>query len=210
MRKLQSVFILLLMSAVFFGGPARAGPEDYVVGAEQFIRDLADEAITTLTQDSLSREERQELFRDMLSDGFAIPGIARFVMGRYWREATPEEREEYFSLFEESIISLWANRFVDYSGQTFRITEAIPARSARADERAVLVRSLFWSKPSDPVRLDWRVANKGDVYKITDVLVAGVSMANTFRDDFSSVMRRDGVEGLLAMLRSRSNSVRTN
>ncbi|MHA1564013.1 MAG: MlaC/ttg2D family ABC transporter substrate-binding protein, partial [Alphaproteobacteria bacterium] len=161
MRRLQNILIVLFMSAVFINGPVQAETEEYVVGAEQFVRDLADEAITALTQDSLSREERQELFREMLNDGFAIPGIARFVMGRYWREATPEEREEYFHLFEESIVSLWANRFIDYSGQTFRITEAIPARSARADERAVLVRTLFWSKPSDPVRLDWRVANKG-------------------------------------------------
>ncbi len=72
------------------------------------------------------------------------------------------------------------------------------------------MRSLFWTNPSEPVRLDWRVANKGDVYKITDVLVAGVSMANTYRDDFSSVMRREGFAGLLAELRLRSKDIRAN
>ena len=210
MRKLQNVLVVVLISAGLFAGPTAAKTEEYVVGAEKFVQELADEAIGTLTREAMSREERQKLFRDMLSEGFAIPGIARFVMGRYWREASSDERDEYFRLFEDVIVSLWADRFVDYSGQAFRITEAIPASSARADEKAVLVRSLFWTSPGNPVRLDWRVANKGDVYKITDVLVAGVSMARTYRDDFSSVMRRDGVEGLLAELRDRSNGIRSN
>lgn len=210
MRKLQSLLVLVLVSAAFFAGPTEAKTEEYVVGAEKFIQDLADDAIDALTAESVNSDERQQLFREMLSEGFAIPGIARFVMGRYWRDASSDEREEYFRLFEDVIVSLWADRFIGYSGQAFRITEAIPARSARADEKAVLVRSLFWTDPSDPVRLDWRVANKGDVYKITDVLVAGVSMANTYRDDFSSVIRRQGVAGLLAELRHRSDDIRAN
>ena len=210
MSKLHHVLIVLLMAVGLLSEPARAETEDYVVGAEQFVRDFADEAITTLTQDALSSEERQDLFREMLSNRFAMQGIAKFVMGRYWNQASAEQREEYFRLFENSIVTLWADRFVDYSKQAFQITEAIPARSSRADERAVLVRSLFWSNPTDPVRLDWRVANKGDIYKITDVLVLGSSMATTFRNDFGAVMRRDGVAGLLAMLRSRSESAAAN
>ncbi len=210
MDRIPSILVSILMAAALLVAPAAAKTEDYVVGAEKFIQDLADEAVNALSQASLSNENRQEIFRDMLSEGFAIPGIARFVMGRYWREASADERDEYFHLFEDVIVSLWANRFSEYSGQEFRITEAIPARSAREDEKAVLVRSLFWTDPNNPVRLDWRVANKGDVYKITDVLVAGVSMATTYRDEFSAVMRRNGVAGLLTELRNRSSDIRTN
>ncbi len=184
--------------------PAVAATEDVAAGAEQFIETLADEAINALTESNLSKDARRDGFRAMLNDGFAVRGIARFVMGRYWGQASDEQRDEYLNLFEQVIVSVWADRFTEYSGQRFQIVESAMAQSARSDEQATLVRTLFWTSPDSPVRIDWRVASNGDLYKITDVLVEGVSMAQTYRDEFASVIRRNGVDGLLIDLRARS------
>lgn len=187
--------------------PAAAVPEaEVIAGAEQFIESLADEAINTLTTDNLTTDARRDGFREMLNDGFAVNGIARFVMGRYWRQASDEQRDEYLALFEQVIVSVWADRFTEYSGQRFEIVESAMAQSARSDEQATLVRTLFWTAPDAPVRIDWRVASNGELYKITDVLIEGVSMAQTYRDEFASVMRRDGVSGLISDLRERSST----
>ncbi|MFQ5971429.1 MAG: phospholipid-binding protein MlaC [Alphaproteobacteria bacterium] len=199
--------LLLLGVLALAGSPTGAAQaQTYVTGAREFITALADEAMTTLTEPDLSSDERRQRFRRLFQEGFAVAGIARFALGRYWRKASDNERDEYVELFEDVIVNVWADRFADYSGQKFSITDATSTRSAREDEQAALVRSVFWSAPDSPVRIDWRVANKGEIYKITDVFVEGVSMASTHRDEFAAVVRREGVGGLLSELRERRDA----
>ena len=200
---IRRTFILLSVLALVGGPFGTAQAQTYVTGASEFVTALADEAITTLSENKLSTDERRQRFRSLFQEGFAVAGIARFALGRYWRNASDSERDEYVRLFEDVIVNVWADRFADYSGQEFAITDAKSAGSGRGDEQAALVRSVFWSSPDSPVRIDWRVANRGEIYKITDVLVEGVSMASTHRDEFTAVVRREGVRGLLSELRQR-------
>ena len=71
-------------------------------------------------------------------------------------------------------------------------------------EAVVIVQSLIWASPDTPVRVNWRVASAGEIYKITDVIVEGISMANTQRDEFASLVRKNGLNGFLAILREQS------
>ena len=79
------------------------------------------------------------------------------------------------------------------------------APSAHQAERVAIVRSTFFTDPTTPVRVDWRVASRGDIYKITDVSVEGISMANTQRDEFASVIRKNSgkISALLEILRKK-------
>ena len=121
--------------------------------------------------------------------------------------AVPPEacRTEYLALFEDVTVNTWADRFSEYSGQEFTVQDAVDAPSAHQAERVAIVRSLFFSDPQTPIRIDWRVASRGDIYKITDVQVEGISMANTQRDEFASVIRRNGgqIKPLLEILRKK-------
>ncbi len=204
--KLASVLSLFLM--LFVVHPAAAATDDEVAAeAERFIAELAEEAITALSVNGLSPTDRRAGFRAMLNEGFAIGGIARYVMGRFWRQANPDERKEFVDLFEDVIVAQWADRFSEYSGQKFEIIESTPAQSVRSEEQVTLVRSLFFTSPDSPVRVDWRVATDGEVFKITDVRVGGFSMADTFRDEYASVIRREGIDGFLTGLRAQQAAV---
>jgi phospholipid transport system substrate-binding protein len=85
---------------------------------------------------------------------------------------------------------------------------AVDAPSAHQAENVAIVRSLFYSDPQTPIRIDWRVASRGDIYKITDVMVEGISMANTQRDEFASVIRSNSgqINTLLEILRKKRDS----
>ncbi|MFQ5970842.1 MAG: phospholipid-binding protein MlaC, partial [Alphaproteobacteria bacterium] len=206
----RGTFMAMLMAAaVLSAGPAAAGAQDSVNGAVHFVQDLADRAITTLTEDGISEEEREQRTRALLREGFAVHGIARFVLGRYWRSASEADRAEYLTLFEEVVVSVSAARVKRYSGQKFEITGATPLRSARKDESAALVHTTFYANEDSPIRLDWRVANRGEIFKITDVMFEGVSMATTYRDEFTSVVRREGLDGLLQDLREMRDQLDT-
>jgi len=109
------------------------------------------------------------------------------------------------ALFEDVTVNTWADRFSEYSGQEFTVQDAVDAPSAHQAERVAIVRSLFFSDPQTPIRIDWRVASRGDIYKITDIQVEGISMATTQRDEFASVIRRNGgqIKPLLDILRKK-------
>lgn len=194
----------LLIALVVVTAPARAD-DDHLAKSVQFIRTLADRAIATLTAPGITPDKRRQDFRDLFREGFAINGIARFVLGRYWRTASETERTEYLALFEDVIVKTWADRFSEYSGQRFEVLDAVDAPSAHASEKVAIVRSVFYTDPKTPVRIEWRVASRGDIYKITDVSVEGISMATTQRDEFAEVIRSNSghVSALLDVLRKK-------
>ena len=204
MRLVQTVGGLALIMLIGLAPPA-VRAQDYVVEATAFVQRLADEAIEKLTDPSLTRAEREGEFRRLMNENFAVDGIARFMLGRYWRRATPAQREEYKQLYQDVLVATWTGPFSRYQGAGIEVTQAFAAKGARPGENAVLVRGLADLGTGKPIRVVWRVANQGDVYKIADVLVEGISMATTQRDEFASVIRANNgeVEGLLAILRDR-------
>ncbi len=195
------------MVAFFLVGvaPIQARADGHLADSQALIEGLADEAIKTLTADDVAQQERQRRFREVLNENFAVTGIARFALGRHWRSASEDEKGEYVQLFGDLIVATWADRFLDYAGQTFEVLDA-EAVEAAGEESVTLVRSVFFTVPEAPVRIDWRVGSDGKIYRVTDVVIEGVSMAHTYRDEFASVVRKDGLGGLLTNLRSRSNS----
>lgn len=195
-----------LVALIIAISPAHA--DGHLSASTDFIRNLADRAIETLTAEGITVETRRQQFRDLFREGFAINGIARFVLGRYWRGASEVDRTEYLALFEDVIVNTWADRFSEYSGQKFIVQDAVNAPSAHQAERVAIVRSTFFTDPQTPVRIDWRVASRGDIYKITDVSVEGISMANTQRDEFAAVIRKNSgqISALLDILRQKRDS----
>ena len=132
-----------------------------------------------------------------------MPGIARFVLGRYWKNATSEQQEEFVKLFEDYIALVYSSQLAAYSGETLKVT------GSRADsEGAVVASEIIRPTGSPPVKVEWRLTDQHGTYKIRDVAVDGISMAVTQRSEFASVIQRNGgqVQGLIAMLREKTGS----
>jgi phospholipid transport system substrate-binding protein len=177
--------------------PASATPSPE---AGTFITTLADRAIAGLSDKTASRPDRESRFRALLTDGFDVPHIARFVLGRYWRVASEAERAEYLQLFEDFIVHSYSQRFGEYAGENLRVMHA----RATPDNEALVLTDLL--RPSGPpVKVEWRLRRDGATFKITDVIVEGVSMSITQRDDFSATIQRSGgrVDALLGLLRDK-------
>ena len=176
--------------------PARAADP---AAAERFIADLGSQVVSTLQRDDLTLEEAELQFRDVFRTNFDIPTIGQFALGRYWRAATPAQRQEFLSLFEESIVETYARRFTEYSGQSFRVSG-----SREISERDVLVSTSILNQDGELlVVIDWRVRERDRGFQIIDVVVEQVSMGVTQRSDFNAVIQRGGgnVEVLLQALR---------
>lgn len=156
---------------------------------------LVSQAIATIQDKQISEQQRETKFRSLLASGFDIPRISRFVMGRYWRTASDQERAKFGSLFEDWIVRTYSVRFSNYSGQTIDVTGVRPEGA----DGAVVLSRFNQTNGAPPANVDWHVRKETDgSYKIVDVSVENVSMALTERDEIASVADRNGgtIKGL--------------
>ena len=196
-RTIPALISLLLVCLVISPAPTRA--DGFTDGAEKFVKSLASSAISSLTNKTLTDQERKQNFRTLLLNYFDIQGIGKWALGRYWRKASKSERQEYLVLFEDLIVGTYAGRFNTYSN------EKLSVKGSSSRGRFAIVKSHLSRDNQDPIRVEWRVTRPDGNYRIFDIVVEGVSMIRTQRSEFSSVIRRkDGkVSGLITVLRAK-------
>jgi len=192
--------LIMVIVAALLGvtGSARATVND----AALFINQLGNQAITALRATDLTLSQREAKFRSLLSQGFDLRFIGRFVLGRYWRRATPEQQNDYIALYGEFLLQTYASRLGGYSGETMTVTGA-----RQASEKDIVVSTTLDRPGGLDINADWRVRVIEGRYRIIDVAVEGISMAFTQRSDFAAVIKRDGIEGLLTILRARTTKI---
>jgi phospholipid transport system substrate-binding protein len=183
---------VIALLTVFSTGTAAAGK-----GADDFIRTVGQQALDSLTGKELSDDQRRARFRAILKRTFKLPLIARFTLGRFWRQANGKQRGEYVRLFEDFIVLAYAARFRDYTGESFTVGKA---RAINDSDTAV--KSEISLKDGRKIVVYWRVRGKSD-FKIIDVIIEGVSMVITQRDEFTAIIDQNGgnIDGLLTALR---------
>lgn len=170
--------------------------------AQSMVARLGDQAINTIANKGLDEDAKKQVFRRLLTQNFDMSTIGRFAMGRFWRVATPEQQKEYSRLYEKMIVDVYTARFNKYSGQSFDVTEN------RVDSSGDIVVSSKVTGSGAPIMVDWRVRPKGGSYRIIDVMVEGVSMAVTQRNDFAGIIQQGGgtIDALLEYLRKGGTS----
>ncbi len=189
--------LLALPALAPLGFPARGQTMD-TGRATTFITTTGEELVAVLNSDAPVARRRDQVAA-ILRRAVDVEGTGRFILGRWWRVATPEEQREYLRLFEETLIRNLAARFGDFQGVRFSV-----GRSQARSEDDVLVTTVV-ERPSSPtVTLDWRVAEVAGQPRIVDLVAEGASLRLTQRSEYSSVITRNGnrVSALLDAMRS--------
>ncbi len=201
----QTLAVLLLATSTLLTAPAYAAdktPDD----AKAFIQNLAQQAITTVAQRDLPDAERNDRFRRLFVASFDLPQISQFVLGRYWRAATPEQQQEFIKQFQEMQVLNWAQRFKDYKGENLSVTNA-----GKDGDKGFAVDSLLNHPPAQPMPVQWKVRQGDDgQLRVTDIVVEGVSMVITQRSDYNSMLQGNGgkIDGLLTALHTKVDQMR--
>lgn len=184
---------LVLVVALFSSASAQQTPTS-------LVENLGGKAIRILADKSATDADKHQSFENLFNEGFDVPLVARIVLGRYWRTATPEQRDEYVKLFHRYIVDTYTARLNAYSGQTFDVTG-----EQKLSDKETLVRSVIQEPGGPELKVDWRVLSENGELRIVDVIVEGVSMAITHRSEFASVISKTGnVETLLEKLRAQT------
>jgi phospholipid transport system substrate-binding protein len=196
--RLIRLLVLGLLVSVTTAHPAAAtatSPEE----AQRFIQKLGDEAVKTLSDKSIPLSQREEKIRELLRKNFDLETIGRFVLSRYWRTATADQKSEYMSLFSEYVLKTYARRLGAYSNEKFKVTSSKPLGS----RDAIVLTQITQQAAGQPITAGWRVRDTDNIYKIIDVMVEGVSMAAAQRSEFDSIIQKQGLTGLIEILRAK-------
>ena len=196
-RSLLTIMSLLIASAWW-----TTASDAVAADADLFMNQLWGQTVEVLSK-KVPRAERLARFRQLYLADFDGPGIARFVLGRYWHSASEQEQQEFLRLFEDYVVFVYGTRLSNFGGETFKI------RGSRTDESGTIVSTDIVSPNGDaPIKLDWRLITDHGSFKINDVIIEGISMLVTQRSEFASVIQRHGgqVGELLAMMRERTKT----
>lgn len=201
MGSLFRAFVLIVLVSVPLT-QARSASES---GA--FVSEFAEKAISLVSDKSLSTAERREQFGELVETYFDMPGIGRFLLGRYWRTASDAEQDAYLKAFTDNIVYTYARRFDEYDGQKLVVD------GTREDGRFDIVSSRIVDPNSNQeYRLDWRVIDENGALKVVDIVIEGVSMSVTQRQEYASVIQSNGgkVQALIDALTRQMAGVRSS
>ncbi len=166
--------------------------------ARAFVTQLGKETVDILqSKDAPQRAARME---DLLRRGFDFNTIGRFVLGRHWNTASPQQREAFLAAFTDFVSKSYSRRLAEEANiNGFNITNI-----RDLGEGDFLVQTAITRPTGAPLSYEWRVRTTQGNTKIVDVVVEGVSLLITQRSDFASVISQNGLDGLTASLKEKA------
>lgn len=176
---------LVLSTTWATSAPALA---DDTEDAKAFVNQLASSAISILASDSTPKV-REDEFRTLFVSNLDMRRIGLFTLGQYARTPTPEQKAEYLELVQEFIVKIYSGRLNEFSNETVNVLDASPKGKKG---KQFLVRSqINFTTGREPVSVVWWLLKDGDSFKVFDVQVVGIWMAQEQRAAFASVISKN-------------------
>ncbi len=176
MKKLSAFLLSILLISL----PVKAEQSGI-----EFTKKLADDIIEDVLSANIPDEEKLKIFHDRFQKDLDIQTIGKHVTGVYWRKASKTEQDEFLVAFLDFATKSWADKFNLYTGQKIDFTGIQEAKSGQ-----FFVSSSVQGNP--PAEVLWRIKKSGDTYKITDIVIEGVSMVTSYRNEYVAFLHKNG------------------
>lgn len=192
---MRTRFLATVMLGMALALPARAGD---VEGAKTFVNGVATQVLEIVKKPG-SKDMQQAELMGLIDAKVDIDFVARFVLGKHWRTATEAQRAAYLDAYRPFLKKNYVSRLTRYSGQTFKVG------TARADSDGSYVVNMTIVDPNAAnVVMVYRVVEGNKTgYRISDIVVEGVSLLSTQRSEFNSIVTSKGLDHLIAALKKR-------
>ncbi|ARF48591.1 MULTISPECIES: phospholipid-binding protein MlaC [Pantoea] len=167
------------------------------------MNEAANKTFTRLKSEQAKIKQDPNYLRDIVRQELLpyvqIKYAGALVLGRFYREATPAQREAYFKAFGDYLAQAYGQALALYHGQTYQIEPAKPLGNANI----VAIRvTIIDPQGRPPVRLDfqWRKNSQTGNWQAFDMIAEGVSMITTKQNEWGDLLRTKGIDALTAQL----------
>ena len=195
--------------ALWFAVPASAQGQaqaSAAVSPNEFVQKAVDHVLATI------REDPQLKTGDMVKlgaivDNFIVSYVnfqktTRLAAGKYWRDATPEQRTALADAFRGTLLRTYAGALSRVENGT--TSKVLPFRGDPNAADAVVHTQLFRVANAEPTQLDYRLEKTPDGWRIYDINVENVWLIENYRNQFSQQISQNGIDGLIKALNTRN------
>jgi phospholipid transport system substrate-binding protein len=170
--------------------------------AEAFVLKLTDEAKIIFNDKSLNKDSRLKKLNDLSSKYLDLDALASYTLGDYREKATNSERENFNKLFREYFIKNMSSKLNDFADQDLKIID-----SKKINENNIIVSTkVFSKKDAQEIAVEWRIYIKDSKLLARDLVVEGLSLARTQKEEFSSIIASKGFVGVISALENFNKS----
>jgi phospholipid transport system substrate-binding protein len=170
--------------------------------AEAFVLKLTDEARIIFNDKSLNKDSRLKKLNDLSSKYLDLDALAGYTLGDYREKATNSERENFNKLFREYFIKNMSSKLNDFADQDLKIID-----SKKINENNIIVSTkIFSKKDAQEIAVEWRIFTKDSKLLARDLVVEGLSLARTQKEEFASIIASKGFVGVISALENFNKS----
>jgi len=189
-RLLTAIFALLAVGLVQAAGPA----------PDQLVKENVARIIELLkaNRDTYARDHKKlyAMVYEQVLPHFDFRVMSRSVLGRYWREASEEQRERFVDEFRDLLVRTYATALLKYTNEEVRY---LPFRFNPNDKTAV-VKTEVVQQGGPPIPIHYSFYQTESGWKVYDVAIEGVSLVTNYRSTYATKVKTEGLDALIASM----------
>lgn len=198
-----------LLISLLFLLPVSASVAQDVAAPDILVKGITQDVIAMIKQDKEIQSGNPKKIADLVETKvlphFNFARMTQIAMAVNWRRASPEQQKQLVNEFRTLLVRTYSNALSLYRDQ---VIDFKPLR-ARAEDSEVTVRSEIKQRSQQPVTLDYDMEKTSSGWKVYDVKVGGVSLISTYRDEFATQVRDNGIDGLIKSLANKNQQLAT-
>ncbi len=188
MKRTIAIAIIAMLGLVSTVNAAESPARTIVTALHDALLDVM------MAADALGFEGRRDYITPVMEESYDMALIARASTGRYWRQATDDQKRRVIDAITRLSITIYADRFDGFSGEQFRTLSDEPAPRG-----TVLVKTEIIKSDGEPVAINYLMRETAGVWRIIDVYLDGIySEIALKRADYAGILKRAGFDGLFA------------
>lgn len=185
---------------------AEEDPQELIIKRSTQLVDALKEKSAAI---KVNNQIAYKLVEDIVLPHVDFNRVARLVLGKHWRTASPEQRERFTNEFRDFLVRIYVTAMIEYSDQIVSHAKSVkylPFRNTDPNDVSVRMQITMPDRPPVQVNYSLYQDSAANNWKIYDLSVEGVSLATTYRSSFSTQIRREGMDGLINKLAERNNA----
>ncbi len=175
---------------------------------ESFVHGMASMTLAILQDHKKSFRERKIVLRRAFKTVVDIDWIAKFVLGRARNTATDVEKERYVELYHYFLTESYVSNFAENPDKRIKDIKILGIQDAQDNDFIVSTNMLL--ADMEEIKVDYRVSDHNDKYKIIDIVIENVSLLSTHRSQFGDLAANRGINGVIAKLESINENRKNN
>ena len=174
---------------------------------QQMVRETGDKVLSEVSARKADLEANPALIYPLVESTvlphFDFRQMSQSALGRFWRDATDEQKTALTNEFRELLVRTYATALLGYTGQQIQY---LPVQYKPGDEKVMIPTRIAATDNAPPIPINYRLQLNESKWMVYDVVIDGVSLITNYRSQFAAEVRRGGIDGLISTLESKNRN----